>query len=387
MKTLKITNFGPIKEAEVELADITILVGPQATGKSLFLQFLNLVINHASIIKTLKNYAFTWESKKDLLALYLGIDMEKNWQDDTKILENSNIVDIKKLAKSRPRTDKPNTFYIPAQRVLTMPDGYPRPFLDLISYPYIGRDFSERLRRVLEMWPAHGKVVFPQEGKFKKAITDKLHKDIFRGSKILLEKEFKKRLVLDVKGDGQFKLPFLLWSAGQREFMLLLLGLSYLIPGSKKSKKDKIETVIIEEIEMGLHPRAILGVMLAVMELIKRGYRVVISTHSLHVVEIIWAIKKIKESKGDQREKTRAFVERLFRIENARQDVKRMAEDCLKKDYKVYYFEPEKGTGLTVSRDISELDPFHDDTGISGWGGLSEFSSNIVDVVAGLQGD
>ena len=81
------------------------------------------------------------------------------------------------------------------------------------------------------------------------------------------------------------------------------------------------------------------------------------------------------------------FVKRLFKITNPRGDVKKMAEYCLNKSYKVFYFQPEPDTGLTISRDISSLDLFEDDRGISGWGGLSEFSSNIVDVVSGLQED
>jgi predicted ATPase len=239
----------------------------------------------------------------------------------------------------------------------------------------------------METGLGRGKALFPQEGKFKKVITEKFQKSIFGNSKIKLEKEERRKLVLDVKGDDDIKLPILFWSAGQREFMPLLLGLSYLMPGSKVSTKGKLKTVIIEEIEMGLHPEAILGVMFAVMELIKRGYRVVISTHSLHVVEIIWVIDRIKNSKIDQDDKMKVFVRELFKIDSLRGDVKRMAVNCLDKSYKVFYFEPETDTGLTISRDISTLDPFAEEAGISGWGGLSEFSSNIVDVVSGLQGD
>jgi predicted ATPase len=233
-----------------------------------------------------------------------------------------------------------------------------------------------------------GKALFPQEGRFKKDITDKLQSGIFRNTTVKsIEKELKNHLVLEVKGHGKMTLSIPLWSAGQREFMPLLLGLSYLTPVSKVSSKAKIETVIIEEIEMGLHPNAILGVMLAVMELISRGYRIVISTHSLHVVEIIWAIDSIKNSIIAPDKKIKSFVNQLFKIDNLRGDVKKMAERCLEKEYKVFYFEPEQDTGLTISREITSLDPSSEDTGISGWGGLSEFSSNIVDVVAGLQGD
>lgn len=43
MKKLSINNLGPIRNAEVGFGDLTVLVGPQATGKSLFLQILKLV--------------------------------------------------------------------------------------------------------------------------------------------------------------------------------------------------------------------------------------------------------------------------------------------------------------------------------------------------------
>lgn len=381
MKTLKITDFGPIKEAEVALGDMTILVGPQATGKSLFLQFLNLTLDNASIIKTLKDYGFTMNDVKGLLELYLGPGMGKNWKEDSKIVENGKTFELQKLVKSKPRRVEHNTFYIPAQRVLIMEEGWPRPFQSLPAYPFVVRDFSERLRMIMEAGLGKGKALFPQEGRLKGEIKDKIHTGIFRNSTIKLETEFKKRFVLETGGNDQIKLPLSLWSAGQREFMPLLLGLYYLTPGSRVSLKGKVKTVIIEELEMGLHPQAIEAVMFAMMELIHRGYRVVISTHSIHVVEMIWAIMEITKSKKDPINKPKAFG-KLFGIENPRADIRKMAENCFRKTYKLYYFKPEEGTGFTRSREITSLDPSGEDPNISGWGGLSEFSSNIVDVVA-----
>lgn len=389
IKKITLKNFGPIKEADVELGDITILVGPQATGKSLFLQFLNLVLDYASIKKKLQKNALIVTNKEELLEHYLGKALAKSWVENTEISENDSKVDIDKFAKSRPRSDEPNTFYMPAQRVLTMENGWPRTIESLIIYPYVVRDFSERLRLLMESGLGKGEALFPPEGRFKKVITEKLQFGIFRNTKVKVGQELKKELVLEVKGiDNQsLKLPIPFWSAGQREFMPLLLGLYYLAPGSRVTTKREIETVIIEEIEMGLHPDAILGVMLAVMELINRGYRVVISTHSIHVVEIIWAIERIKKSKIKNSEKKRFFINDLFKVNDNRVDIMQMAEECLRKIYKVFYFEPELSTGLTVARDISSLEPFDEDAGISGWGGLSGFSSSIVDVVSQLQED
>lgn len=179
------------------------------------------------------------------------------------------------------------------------------------------------------------------------------------------------------------QLPIPFWSAGQREFLPLLLSFYYLASSSKVPLKGKIERVIIEELEMGLHPEAITSIMLAVMELLSRGYKVVLSTHSLHVVEMVWAIEEIRKADANRDTKLKAF-EKLFSIKTPGADVKKIAESCLKKLNKVYYFKPDEKSGLVRSRDITSLDPSIDDPAISGWGGLSEFSSNVVDVVSEL---
>ena len=44
-QTLKLKNIGPISEADVQFGDLTVLVGPQATGKGIFIQFLKLILD------------------------------------------------------------------------------------------------------------------------------------------------------------------------------------------------------------------------------------------------------------------------------------------------------------------------------------------------------
>lgn len=65
MKRLKISHFGPIDDVDVEIGDLTLLVGPQASGKSLFLQFLNLLLDHVSVIETLRSYGFTVSNEEE----------------------------------------------------------------------------------------------------------------------------------------------------------------------------------------------------------------------------------------------------------------------------------------------------------------------------------
>lgn len=61
------------------------------------------------------------------------------------------------------------------------------------------------------------------------------------------------------------------WSAGQKEFMPLLLGIYCLSgPPTQVVNREDYEWVIIEEPEMGLHPQAIQSVLLEIIELIKK---------------------------------------------------------------------------------------------------------------------
>jgi predicted ATPase len=127
-----------------------------------------------------------------------------------------------------------------------------------------------------------------------------LNDSIFHGASIELDKSSgRKRFLLKVADSG---LPFITWSAGQKEFMPLLLSLYHLIPSGKIEKKPTIDWVVIEEPEMGLHPKAIQTVMLLALQLIKRGYKVIISTHSPVLLELVWVINTLKEYQSDGKE-------------------------------------------------------------------------------------
>ena len=70
---ISIKNFGPIKDVNLELGDLTILLGAQASGKSLLLQMFKLAKDRKSIVKRLDNYGFIVKGNADnLLNRYLG---------------------------------------------------------------------------------------------------------------------------------------------------------------------------------------------------------------------------------------------------------------------------------------------------------------------------
>jgi hypothetical protein len=163
----------------------------------------------------------------------------------------------------------------------------------------------------------------------------------------------------------------MVWSAGQREFVPLLLGLYWLMPPAKVARRDKIEWVIIEELEMGLHPRAISAVLLIILELMTRGYRVCLSTHSPQVLELVWALEALRRHQG----KADDLLD-LFEARHS-QPLRSMAGQVLDKTSRVYYFDP---TGPV--RDITELDPASSEAQEASWGGLLEFSARANAAVA-----
>jgi hypothetical protein len=128
----------------------------------------------------------------------------------------------------------------------------------------------------------------------------------------------------------------------------------------------------LEELEMGLHPRAISVVLLLVFELVARGYRVCLSTHSPQVLDAIWALKHLREN--------HAGAEALLNIFEAPNSppMHKLANSVMEKTVKVHYFNRE--TGITT--DISALDPSAEGQAEAGWGGLSEFSGRANEAVA-----
>jgi hypothetical protein len=165
----------------------------------------------------------------------------------------------------------------------------------------------------------------------------------------------------------------MVWSAGQREFVPLLLGFFWLLPPSvEEARRDNVKWVVIEEPEMGLHPRAISVVLLLVLELLSRGYRICVSTHSPQVLELVWALG-ILQKRGAKPER----LLELFDVQ-ATPGLRKIARAAMGKRAKVYFFDRETGT----AQDISSLNPGNADAAVAEWGGLSEFSSRAGEVVA-----
>ncbi|OIQ64480.1 hypothetical protein GALL_539690 [mine drainage metagenome] len=183
----------------------------------------------------------------------------------------------------------------------------------------------------------------------------------------------KKRLKLNIDG---MSLPFMTWRAGQKEFMPLLLGF-YWLTDTKTGRRKGVNYVIIEEPEMGLHPQAIKSVILQIVNLLIRGYQVIVSTHSPVLLEFAWAFNILKDAKAD----SSAFAE-LFDLGNIDDYSSIFNNALINKKINTYYFD--RQDDKVAVKDISSLDAGSEDLAVSEWGGLSSFSAKANDIVSNI---
>lgn len=380
MDKLKVENFGPIKSVDVCFGDLTILIGPQASGKSLFLELLKLIEDKNSVIETLRryNYILPKTDANPILDNYFGEGLHSLFNDCTKIECQGKIfspVDLLRNQKNR-QNIKETVFYVPAQRILGISDGRPKNFMEFDgSAPFVLKNFSETLRIFIQGGLGNPNVIFPMRARLKDAVKESIDQSVFHGAKVIIDQSSgQRKMKLNV---GDTNLPFMTWSAGQKEFMPLLLAM-YCLSGPPTSviNKDDYKLVIIEEPEMGLHPRAIESVILELIELLQSGYKVVVSTHSPTLLEFVWVFESLKELSNSNLKK--ALCE-LFGVDNNSRTGS-VFNSLKSKNMRTYFFYTNEGG--VVSKDISSLDVGSDDFLISEWGGLSAFSGRAADVVS-----
>ncbi|MCX8038073.1 MAG: ATP-binding protein [Candidatus Sumerlaeia bacterium] len=389
ISALKIERIGPIRAAEVAFGDLTVLVGPQATGKSIFLQFLKLVADVGYVHDQLRKHGIDWKrSLADFLDVYLGAGMSGVWHEGelgSAVSANKAVIEIGELVTVRKRKTNPTLFYIPAQRVLSLANGWPRPFQAFAAEdPFAVRDFSETFRLLMEQDFSPTADLFPKTNRLKKEYRDILSEHVFGRFGLYVERYgAQKRLVLRAETSHK-SIPFMAWSAGQREFVPLLMGLYWLMPAARTQRRAELEWVVIEEPEMGLHPNAISAVILLVLDLLWRGYRVCLSTHSPHVLDVVWALRTIQEPSVNKKRQTSKeqkflpdFILKMFEVRKT-DPLRKVAQAVLEKSMRVYYFTPDGH-----AKDISDLDPCASPR----WGGLIEFSGRVNEIVAQVMGN
>ncbi|MDD3529552.1 MAG: AAA family ATPase [Gallionellaceae bacterium] len=372
---LHLKEVGPIAEADVKFGDLTVIVGPQATGKSIFLQTLKLLMDRDSIHDTFRHYNVSFNGNSEaFLGGYYGKGMAGAWKQGTSKLfwngKECSLLDLTKASRAQSRTE--HLFFIPAQRVMSLANGVTQNF-GQFNYgdPYTLRYFSDTVHDLLQNEFGAKGDLFPQPNRLNNTLRKPINEHLYGGSKLAVDaKDFTKRLVLNVPGHKE-GLPYTAWSAGQREFTPLLLGLYWLCPAGSTSRREQIEWVVVEEPEMGLHPQGIEAVLLLVLELMQRGYRVVVSTHSPVVLDLVWALQEFKKHGGIE-----ADVRKLLSLDASNYS-KKLAQSVLEKDYRVYFFS--RGN---KAHEISSLSPLAEEREVAEWGGLVGFASRTGEVIA-----
>ena len=214
--------------------------------------------------------------------------------------------------------------------------------------------------------------LFPKPNRLKREYRELLSEHVFGGFRLQVDRHgAQKRLVLQQDTAGK-KIPFLAWSAGQREFVPLLMGLYWLMPAAKMKQRGELEWVVIEELEMGLHPRDLRGAAAHLGIALARLSRLPIVSFPPRLGPGV-GVRVIKDHGADPSSLLDVFDVRKSHA------MKTVAAEALQKEARVYYFDRDGGV-----RDISNLDPGSEDAREADWGGLSEFSGRVAEVVASV---
>ena len=373
MSRLVIRDFAHLADVDIAFGDLTLLVGAQATGKSLTAQWLKFAIDGGEVVARLREAGHRVEDHGVLLDLLFGSGMSAGWRETTHVSIDGHAVEPLRLRYRGRKDRKPRVFFVPAHRAMLMSEGWAAPFQRLgPDTPVVARLFSQYLYETFSA--RRGSDLFPVAGKLKQPFRDAIGTAVFHGGTLGLEEDRATRARRIVLRHDDMRLPYMAWTSGQREFTPLLLGLYGLLPAAGRSRSSTIQWVIIEEPEMGLHPAAINTVMMLVLDLIWRGYRVVLTTHSPDVVAAVWMLQQLKAARASWEDVLGGVG--LPR----RRALRRMGEAALTATYSSHhlYFDE----GYVRSTDISLLDVGSDDPREAGWGGLTEFSTGYADAVA-----
>ena len=83
IERVRARGIGPVEEADIRLGDLTVFVGPQATGKSIILQLLKLLVDKPAIHETMRRFGLAQRGYiGEFLNLYFGEGMDSIWSDE-----------------------------------------------------------------------------------------------------------------------------------------------------------------------------------------------------------------------------------------------------------------------------------------------------------------
>lgn len=111
MKTMRLRNVGQITDADLSFGDLTVLVGPQASGKSITLQWVKLLQDTGLIQQQLHTYGLDYGGQLPaLLDVYFGEGMKAMWRADSEVQVDGKPIDVAKRM-ARQQRDRTSRFF------------------------------------------------------------------------------------------------------------------------------------------------------------------------------------------------------------------------------------------------------------------------------------
>ena len=183
IERIRATRIGPVTDADIRFGDVTVFVGPQATGKSIFLQLLKLLIDRPAIHETMARFGLVPRGHASFFNQYFGEGMASVWSEETSRLilgRERKPTDLTAYARRSRASSPEKLFYIPAQRVMSLRDGMTRPFTGYrAGDPFVLRDFSERLHGMVQNEISIDEEIFPRQQRLAAALRKPLEEHIF----------------------------------------------------------------------------------------------------------------------------------------------------------------------------------------------------------------
>lgn len=128
-------------------------VCPQATGKSIALQLLELFVDRGHVHDMFERYNVdTGQDAKVFFDGYFGEGMASLWKPGSKLVVDEESVDLTEFArKPKGASRSESLFFVPAQRVMSLRDGTTRNFGQFrFGDPYVLRALSDTVHNLLQ---------------------------------------------------------------------------------------------------------------------------------------------------------------------------------------------------------------------------------------------
>jgi predicted ATPase len=259
MENLVIKNFGPIRDAKIDLKDINVFIGTTSSGKSTAAKLIAIFksislkpnINFSSFRKLLADYNINFAITNDTLLHYTYNDLGIKISDRTVFIEG----------QKKDQKDKVTPIYIPAERL----------FFSIISqsiFTLINNDIS------LPKWIIDFGAKFEQARNSIKTISIK-----FLNAEYSYEDNTD---YIQLKNDTRIKLSEA--SSGLQSVIPLLLVVLY---NTEKGKGEDI--FVIEEPELNLYPSSQKDLIEFIIARINQAQndKLIITTHSPYLLTTI----------------------------------------------------------------------------------------------------